>query len=95
MGDLNHSDDLLKDSVALAEPSSAPEKCNPKELVIPIVCHSTKDAVNQLGIKLNKEVASLTISIITKGPMNEKEALYLGLVGSTSSCTSRAKQWWT
>ncbi len=95
MGDLNHSDDLLKDSVALAEPSFAPKKCNPKELVIPIVCHSTKeifDAVNPLGIKLDKEVASLTISILTKGHMNEKEALiFLVLLVATS----RAKQWWT
>jgi hypothetical protein len=62
---LNHSDDLLKDSVALAGSSSAPEKWNPNELVIPIVCYSTKeilDTVDQLGIKLDKEVASLTIS---------------------------------
>ena len=53
---MDHSD--YNDGVELLEPVLA-DKWNPDGLVFPTVCHSTKeirDAVDKLGITLNKEV---------------------------------------
>jgi hypothetical protein len=60
MGDFDEIDDL-NDYGALGGPSSASEAWNPDAVAIPVLCYSTKeilDAVDQLGVKLNKEVHS-------------------------------------
>jgi hypothetical protein len=61
MGDFDEIDDL-NDHGALGGPSSsASEAWNPGTVTIPVLCYSTKDifildAVDELGVKLNKEV---------------------------------------
>jgi hypothetical protein len=60
MGDFDEIDDL-NDYGALGATSSACESWNPDAVAIPVLCNSTKeilDAVDQLGVKLNKEVHS-------------------------------------
>jgi hypothetical protein len=60
MGDFDEIDDL-NDYGALGGTSSACESWNPDAVAIPVLCYSTKeilDAVDQLGVKLNKEVHS-------------------------------------
>ncbi len=59
-GDFDEIDDL-NDYGALGGPSSASEAWNPDAVAIPVLCYSTKeilDAVDELGVKLNKEANS-------------------------------------